>query len=79
MAQNGSGLALCSADQCPSAIEFEVTIMKCGHDACSCEAEAGRQFCSNECESNERDEGATDCHCGHDDCRASHETHRDST
>jgi hypothetical protein len=60
-------------------IEPEVRSMKCRHDACSCEAEAGSQFCSNECESNERDEGATDCHCGHADCTASHSSHRDST
>jgi hypothetical protein len=53
--------------------------MKCRHDACSCEAEPGTQFCSNECESDTRDEGATDCHCGHDDCRATHSSHRDST
>jgi hypothetical protein len=58
---------------------LEVKSMKCRHVACSCEAEAGRQYCSNECESDTRDEGATDCHCGHDDCRASHSSHRDST
>ncbi len=53
--------------------------MKCDHDKCSCEVEAGKQYCSNECESDMRDEGATDCHCGHEDCVASHSSHRDST
>jgi len=53
--------------------------MKCKHKECSCQAEAGQQYCSNECESDTRDEGATDCHCGHEDCQASHSSHRDST
>jgi hypothetical protein len=61
------------------AIFRELALEQNARRAIGCEAEAGRQFCSDECESNERDEGATDCHCGHDDCRASHESHRDST
>ena len=53
--------------------------MKCRHTHCSCQAPAGQEFCSTECESDLRDEGATECHCGHAGCRASHATERDST
>ena len=53
--------------------------MKCRHEACTCTAEAGRDYCSNECQSDMRDEGAPDCHCGHEDCRASNASNRDST
>lgn len=59
--------------------QFEVTRMKCKHDECSCQAAAGQQYCSNECESDNRDEGATECHCGHEECVASRSSHRDST
>jgi hypothetical protein len=53
--------------------------MKCKHSECSCEVRAGQQFCSNECASDNRDEGATECHCGHPGCRESKSDHRDST
>jgi len=55
---------------------FEVQVMKCRHSKCSCEVESGQRYCSNECQTETRDEGATECHCGHADCRASKSGHR---
>jgi hypothetical protein len=52
--------------------------MKCHHGPCTCETELGREFCSNECQSDLADEGATDCHCGHEDCLGTMEANRDS-
>ncbi len=52
--------------------------MKCSHTACNCKTKAGEEYCSNECASSERDEGATDCHCGHEECVASAAPDRDS-
>ena len=53
--------------------------MKCAHDLCNCTAEAEKKYCSSECESDMRDEGATECHCGHQDYRETHARDRDST
>jgi hypothetical protein len=53
--------------------------MKCGHVHCSCQAAASQEYCCNECVSELRDEGATECHCGHPACIESHATLRDST
>jgi hypothetical protein len=52
--------------------------MKCSHNLCTCDTELGQQFCSNECHSDLADEGATDCHCGHEECRGTTESSRDS-
>ena len=50
--------------------------MKCAHEACTCELPATAaptgEYCSEECSSSIRDEGATLCHCGHDACREAH-------
>jgi hypothetical protein len=56
----------------------EEYLMKCSHTACNCKTKAGDEYCSNECASSERDEGATDCHCGHEECVASAAPDRDS-
>lgn len=53
--------------------------MKCAHGLCKCMAAAGKEYCSNECESDTRDEGATECHCGHQECTESHARDRDRT
>jgi hypothetical protein len=53
--------------------------MKCAHELCNCAVEAENKYCANECESDTRDEGATECHCGHQECRESHAPDRDST
>jgi hypothetical protein len=53
--------------------------MKCHHRPCTCSAATGRNYCSTECESDTRDEGATECHCGHEHCSASEAGNRDST
>jgi hypothetical protein len=53
--------------------------MKCSHVPCNCKSEPGREYCSSECESDLRDEGATECHCGHQGCGASQSNDRDST
>jgi hypothetical protein len=52
--------------------------MKCHHPACSCQAEAGQEYCSTECHSHLADEGGSDCHCGHEQCLGSTEPDRDS-
>jgi hypothetical protein len=52
--------------------------MKCRHRHCTCQAELGQGFCSTECESDLADEGATDCHCGHEECTGTTEANRDS-
>ncbi|HVN29423.1 MAG TPA: hypothetical protein VMT64_13090, partial [Candidatus Binataceae bacterium] len=53
--------------------------MKCLHEHCNCQAGPGLAYCSPECESQLRDEGATECHCGHQRCVESQATQRDST
>jgi len=68
-------------DGIDAALSFNqgVKAMKCAHELCNCVAAAGKKYCSNECESDTRDEGATECHCGHQECRESHGRDRDST
>jgi hypothetical protein len=53
--------------------------MKCHHDACTCQVNVAQEYCSPECKSQLRDEGATECHCGHSTCRESNAQDRDST
>lgn len=52
--------------------------MKCRHKLCTCQTELAQQFCSADCQSDLADEGATDCHCGHEECRAATAPNRDS-
>ena len=52
--------------------------MKCRHRHCSCQSEPGQEFCSSDCQSALADEGATDCHCGHEECSGTTEANRDS-
>lgn len=42
---------------------------QCAHAPCGCEAEAGSDYCSPQCEKSAGG-GETDCNCGHPDCRA---------
>ena len=41
----------------------------CAHTACTCEAEAGSEYCSSFCETHAT---APDCHCHHEGCAAPH-------
>ncbi len=42
---------------------------KCAHPSCSCDAEPGKEFCSDNCRNPQEPPGGK-CHCGHQGCEA---------
>jgi hypothetical protein len=44
--------------------------MRCGHDTCRCEVEAGQEFCSDHCREHAgmSDHAEHVCECGHAAC-----------
>jgi len=42
---------------------------KCAHPSCSCDAEPGKEFCSDNCR-NVKSPSAGKCECGHSGCQA---------